>query len=144
MAPHGPVPHTSPQDITGAWSGPVAYLVKKAGEGDPGAWQELVARFGAVIAATGRRYRLRPADLAELQQTTWLRLVENLHRIEQPERVGAWLAATARRESLALLRRSGTPRTARPPTATSAPGRPPGNGCGPLEGPPPLAAYCLG
>ena len=44
--------------------------------------------------------------MAELQQTTWLRLVENLHRIEQPERVGGWLATTAGRESLQLLRRS--------------------------------------
>ena len=44
--------------------------------------------FGGMIAATGRRYRLTAADVAELQQTTWLRLVENLHRIEQPERVG--------------------------------------------------------
>jgi RNA polymerase sigma factor (sigma-70 family) len=59
-----------------------------------------------MIAATGRRYRLVPADIAELQQTTWLRLVENLHKIEQPERVGGWLATTARRESLQLLRRA--------------------------------------
>ena len=59
-----------------------------------------------MIAATGRRYRLTAADVAELQQTTWLRLVENLHRIEQPERVGGWLATTARRESLQLLKRA--------------------------------------
>lgn len=81
-------------------------LVERAGAGDPQAWGELVARFGGMIAATGRRYRLTPADVAELQQTTWLRLVENLHRIEQPERVGGWLATTARRESLHLLRRA--------------------------------------
>ncbi|MGH9104485.1 MAG: RNA polymerase sigma factor [Acidimicrobiales bacterium] len=84
----------------------VATLVQRAGDGDPRAWEELVSRFGGMIAATGRRYRLNPADVAELQQTTWLRLVENLHRIEQPERVGGWLATTARRESLHLLRRA--------------------------------------
>ncbi len=84
----------------------VAVLVQLAGEGCPKAWQELVSRFGGMIAATGRRYRLTPADVAELQQTTWLRLVENLHKIEQPERVGGWLATTARRESLQLLRRA--------------------------------------
>lgn len=87
-------------------SATVAALVEKAREGDAGAWEELVARFGGMIAATGRRYRLRPSDVSELQQTTWLRLVENLHRIEQPERVGGWLATTARRESLQLLRRA--------------------------------------
>ena len=87
-------------------SAAVATLVTKAGEGDPRAWEELVDRFGGMIAATGRRYRLSTADVAELQQTTWLRLVENLHRIEQPERIGGWLATTARRESLQLLRRA--------------------------------------
>jgi len=84
----------------------VATLATRAGEGDPRAWEELVTRFGGMIAATGRRYRLSNADVAELQQTTWLRLVENLHRIERPERVGGWLATTARRESLQLLRRA--------------------------------------
>jgi RNA polymerase sigma factor (sigma-70 family) len=84
----------------------VATIVTKAGQGEPRAWEELVNRFGGMIAATGRRYRLTPSDVAELQQTTWLRLVENLHRIEQPERVGGWLATTARRESLQLLRRA--------------------------------------
>jgi RNA polymerase sigma factor (sigma-70 family) len=87
-------------------SASVATLVIKAREGDPGAWEELVGRFGGMIAATGRRYRLSAPDVAELQQTTWLRLVENLHRIEQPERVGGWLATTARRESLQLLKRA--------------------------------------
>ena len=84
----------------------VVALVQRAREADPDAWKELVSRFGGMIAATGRRYRLTAADVAELQQTTWLRLVENLHRIEQPERVGGWLATTARRESLQLLKRA--------------------------------------
>jgi RNA polymerase sigma factor (sigma-70 family) len=35
---------------------------------------------------------------------TWLRLVENIGRIEQPERIGAWLATTAKRESLRIIR----------------------------------------
>jgi len=87
-------------------SASVAALVQKARDADPDAWEELVSRFGAMIAATGRRYRLTAADVAGLQQTTWLRLVENLHRIEQPERVGGWLATTARRESLQLLKRA--------------------------------------
>jgi RNA polymerase sigma factor (sigma-70 family) len=93
---------------TGAWwaSASVPTLVEEARRGNPQAWGELVARFGVMIAATGRRYRLTPADVAELQQTTWLRLVENIHRVEQPERVGGWLATTARRESLQLLNKA--------------------------------------
>jgi len=84
----------------------VAALVQGAVEGHQPAWSELVARFGGMIASVGRRYGLSAADVSELQQTTWLRLVENVHRIEQPERVGGWLATTARRESLQILRRA--------------------------------------
>ena len=57
------------------------------------------------MAAIARRCRLSDADVAEVCQTTWLRLVENLDRIEQPERLGAWLATTSRRESLRIATR---------------------------------------
>ena len=58
------------------------------------------------MAAIARRCRLREADVAEVCQTTWLRLVENLDRIEQPERIGGWLATTSRRESLRIATRA--------------------------------------
>lgn len=87
-------------------SASVADLVHSASQGDQEAWKELVARFGGMISSVGRRHGLSPADVDELQQTTWLRLVENFHRIEYPERVGGWLATTARRESLQILRRA--------------------------------------
>jgi RNA polymerase sigma factor (sigma-70 family) len=87
-------------------SASVPTVVREARDGNAAAWGELVDRFGMMIAATGRRYRLTPADVAELQQTTWLRLVENIHRVEQPERIGGWLATTARRESLQLVKRA--------------------------------------
>jgi RNA polymerase sigma factor (sigma-70 family) len=40
-------------------------------------------------------------------QTTWLRLVENLGSVKEPERLAGWLATTARRECLRVLRSSG-------------------------------------
>jgi RNA polymerase sigma factor (sigma-70 family) len=49
-------------------------------------------------------YRLGRADTAEVVQVTWLRLVEHLDRIKQPEAIGGWLATTARREALRMLR----------------------------------------
>jgi RNA polymerase sigma factor (sigma-70 family) len=84
----------------------VATLVHAAGDGNQEAWAELVRRFGGMIASVGRRYGLSQADIGELQQTTWLRLVENIHRLKQPERVGGWLATTASRQSLQLAKRS--------------------------------------
>ena len=82
----------------------VADLARGAIAGDAAAWNELVERFAGLVWAIARRHRLSAADAADVSQTTWLRLVEHLERIEQPERIGAWLATTARHESLRVLR----------------------------------------
>jgi RNA polymerase sigma factor (sigma-70 family) len=47
-----------------------------------------------------------PAEAADVSQTVWLSLVEHLHTICQPERVGAWLATTTRRECLRVQQRA--------------------------------------
>src|SRR5271157_3996798 len=80
-------------------------VVAQARAGANAAWEALIERFGGLVAAIARRCRLSDADVAEVSQTTWLRLVENLDRIEQPERLGAWLATTSRRESLRIATR---------------------------------------
>ena len=43
------------------------------------------------------------SDAADVSQITWLRLLERIDRIEHPDRVGSWLAATARNECLRSL-----------------------------------------
>ncbi len=88
--------------------GDLIHLVSQARAGESAAWEHLVQRFGGLVAAIARRCRLSDADVAEVCQTTWLRLVENLDRIEQPERLGAWLATTSRRESLRIASRGTT------------------------------------
>ncbi len=80
-------------------------IVEQARAGANAAWETLIERFGGLVAAIARRCRLNDADVAEVCQTTWLRLVENLDRIQQPERIGAWLATTSRRESLRIATR---------------------------------------
>ena len=57
-----------------------------------------------LVWATVRAHRLNAVDGAEVVQTTWLRLVEHLDRIRDPERLGGWLAATARNECLRQIR----------------------------------------
>jgi RNA polymerase sigma factor (sigma-70 family) len=80
-----------------------ADLVRDASSGDESAWHELVDRYARTVWSVVRSHRLGSGDAADVYQTTWLRLVENLDRIAQPERVGSWLVTTARRESLRLL-----------------------------------------
>lgn len=83
-----------------------AMLVGAAAGGDRSAWDALVDAYGGLIWAVARNHRLSPGDAGDVSQTTWLRLVENIDRLSDPARVGAWLATTARRECLRLLGRS--------------------------------------
>lgn len=84
-----------------------ALLVGRVREGDSEAWNALVDGYAGLVWGIARNHRLSHGDAADVSQTTWLRLVENVERIEDPRRVGAWLATTARRECLRLLRLSG-------------------------------------
>lgn len=84
----------------------VAELVRRAGEGEQAAWDGLVARFNGLVWSIARGYGLGDADAADIVQTTWLRLVEHLGRIREPQYVGAWLATTARREAMRSKRRA--------------------------------------
>jgi RNA polymerase sigma factor (sigma-70 family) len=45
-------------------------------------------------------------DIQDVAQTTWLRLIQHGHTIHDPERLAGWLAVTATRECLAVLRRT--------------------------------------
>jgi RNA polymerase sigma factor (sigma-70 family) len=79
-------------------------LVTAAAGGDKTAWQALVQRFSGLVWSITRAYHLSRADAADVSQTTWLRLAEHIDKINNPERVGAWLATAARRECLQNIR----------------------------------------
>lgn len=78
--------------------------VASAAAGDAAAWDLLVRQFSNMVMAVARSCRLNDADVAEVHQVTWLRMVENIGRIERPERIGSWLMTTAKRESLRVAR----------------------------------------
>lgn len=82
-------------------------LVLRAAGGDRAAWERLVDAYGALIWSIARGMGLSDSDAADVSQTTWLRLVENIDRLREPAAVGAWLATTARRESLNLKAKNG-------------------------------------
>lgn len=78
-----------------------------AARGDQAAWDALVRQFSGLLWSIARAYRLSDADAADAVQCTWIKLVEHLDRITEPERLAGWLATTARHECLQLIRRSG-------------------------------------
>ncbi len=85
---------------------PVPGWVRAAAAGDARAWEHIVDRFTGLVWSICRGHRLSDDDGADVVQLTWLRLLENLDRIRDPQRLAGWLATTCRRECLALLRRS--------------------------------------
>jgi RNA polymerase sigma factor (sigma-70 family) len=79
------------------------HLVQRATEGRRWAWERLVAKYSRLIWAMTRDFKLSESDAADVVQATWLRLLEHIDRIEHPDRIGSWLATTARHECLRHL-----------------------------------------
>ncbi len=84
----------------------VSDLAAVGSDGDAVAWEEVLRQYGKLVSATVRTFRLQDADALDAVQTTWLRLAENAHRLQWSERLAAWLATTARRECLSILRQA--------------------------------------
>jgi hypothetical protein len=78
-------------------------LVIGAADGDPWAWEELVANYSGLVSSITGAHRLRKVDEARVQTMVWRRLDRNLGKIRHPDRVGAWLGAVARDECVKVL-----------------------------------------
>jgi RNA polymerase sigma factor (sigma-70 family) len=83
-----------------------ATLLARMADGDQWAWRRLVDEYDGLVRSVAASFRLQTADVHDVAQTTWLRLLQNVRAIREPERLAGWLAVTASRESLAVLRRS--------------------------------------
>ncbi|MEA2224100.1 MAG: hypothetical protein QOH83_2476 [Solirubrobacteraceae bacterium] len=80
-------------------------LVHGACAGDPNAWTRLVRRYDRMLRHIARSYRLTPAEVDDVVQTTWLNLFEAIEQIRDPTAIGAWLATATRRAALRCIQR---------------------------------------
>jgi RNA polymerase sigma factor (sigma-70 family) len=78
----------------------ISQVVRQAALGDRSSWEQLVSKYSRLIWAMTRDFKLADSDAADVAQATWLRLLEHIDRIEHPDRIGSWLATTARHECL--------------------------------------------
>jgi DNA-directed RNA polymerase specialized sigma24 family protein len=81
----------------------VAQLVRAAAAGEQQAWESLVARFAPLVLAVAQGHGLTYGTSADVVQTTFLRLAESLDAVSGRD-VGAWVAGSARAESLHAVR----------------------------------------
>jgi len=83
---------------------PVTDLVARARNGDKQAWDALVERYAPLIWSICRRHQLGAADVGDVSQSVWLRLVDQLDKIRDPAALPGWLATTTRRECRRVVR----------------------------------------
>ncbi len=81
-------------------------LVLACREGNSEAWEALVCRYQRLIYSIPRRAGLDEESAADVFGHVFSSLVEHLDRLDQPSRVGSWLATTAKRESWRISRSS--------------------------------------
>lgn len=83
----------------------VSRLVRESASGNEAAWIELVRRYSPLVMAVTRSYQLTAEDAQDVSQTVWLRLVEHLAKLREPEALPGWIAITTQRECGRQLRR---------------------------------------
>jgi RNA polymerase sigma factor (sigma-70 family) len=92
-----PRPHGDPSRLE------LVAIVHSARDGDKRAWEELVARLEPRVRRVARGFRLSASDVDDVVQHTWLKLLENIDKINDPACLPGWLATTARRMCLDVL-----------------------------------------
>jgi RNA polymerase sigma factor (sigma-70 family) len=88
-------------------SAEVTMLVERAAEGDPTAWDAIVDEYAGLLWSVVRGFRLNEAQAADAVQTTWLRLVEHVADLREPQHLAGWLKTTASRVCLQVIRQGG-------------------------------------
>ena len=79
-------------------SSEVSRLVRDSADGSAEAWDELVRRYAPLVMAVAKSYQLTRADAQDVSQTVWLRLVEHLSNLREPDALPGWLVTTTQRE----------------------------------------------
>ena len=92
----------------------MADLLSRVRDGDGDAWNALTDRYTNLLWSVARGLRMSDSDAADAVQTAWLRLLENLDTIRDPDRLGSWLATIVRRECYDIRRRAARVRPGEP------------------------------
>jgi len=79
-------------------------LARSADVDAPAAWEQLVTRYERLVWKVVRCFGLSREASWEAFQSTWLRTIEKLDTVSDPERFSGWLATVARNEALSVIR----------------------------------------
>jgi RNA polymerase sigma factor (sigma-70 family) len=79
-------------------------LLERSQKGDSAAWSALVQNFQGLVYSIPRRYRLNEEDASDVFMFTFQALYQNVDRLTSGRALPKWLATTATRETLKLIR----------------------------------------
>lgn len=82
-----------------------ASLVARCLNGEERAWVALTDRYQRLVYAIVMKMGLDEHGAADVFQTVFVRLVQHLPRIAEPQRLQAWIVTTAKREGLLVRQR---------------------------------------
>ena len=82
-----------------------AQLVAACQKGEAWAWDALVDRYKRLVYSVALRVGLSQEDAADVFQTVFAVLLENLHKLRDPQGLAAWLITTAKRTSWNVMRK---------------------------------------
>ncbi len=80
-------------------------LLEGCRRGETRAWADLLAGYERLVFSIPLRYGLSREDAADIAQLTFTELLQSLDVLLEDERLVAWLATVARRQSWRLLER---------------------------------------
>jgi RNA polymerase sigma factor (sigma-70 family) len=83
---------------------PDSNLIEACLSGNSRAWEMLLIRYQRLIYSIPLRYGLQEHDANDIFQNVSILLLENLSRLRDRERLGAWLVITTRRECWRMFR----------------------------------------
>jgi RNA polymerase sigma factor (sigma-70 family) len=79
-------------------------LLCRLAAGDDATWRQIVRQYEGLLRGSARAVLRNDADVDEAVQRTWILLLNHADRINDADRLPGWLAITARREALAIVR----------------------------------------
>ena len=77
-------------------------LVAGIRKGDESAWRAMSERYEPLLRWLARQCGLSAEDAGDAVQLTWLRCLEHIDQLTDPERLSGWLTTICRRECIRL------------------------------------------
>jgi len=93
--------------VRGVANADLVSMALEGGDRGQDAWNEIVRRNKRAVWKVAWSFQTSAADRDDIFQCTWMRAIERLYQLRDPDRIHVWLMQIARHEALALLRRQG-------------------------------------